>query len=286
MTSFLNSGGSFRDYCLAGRREIPVALNQLEGDARVAGKLDQGRQWATAFLDLLFPPICPLCDCRLAEGRHDPLCGLCWASLERIAPPYCVRCGRPFYSFSPHSSGGALSECDECRRRDPPFAYARAATLYRDTVRNALHAFKFGGKTALARPLGHLLAQAGMTLLPHGTVDCLVPVPLHRSREAERGFNQSLLLARRVARQLRLPVHASALRRAVATRPQTELSSGERRANVRGAFVLSRPEAVAGRHVLLIDDMFTTGATAAECCRVLLAGGASSVGVLALARLP
>ncbi|MFQ5829020.1 MAG: ComF family protein [Candidatus Methylomirabilia bacterium] len=158
-------------------------------------------------------------------------------------------------------------------------------TLYGDTVREALHALKFGRKTALARPLGDLLAQAGQALLPPVSVDGLVPVPLHPTREAERGFNQSLLLARRVARQWRLPVIASALKRVVATRPQTEFSIRERRANVRGAFGLRGPAAVAGRHLLLIDDVFTTGATATECCRVLLDGGASAVGVLTVARV-
>ena len=174
--------------------------------------------------------------------------------------------------------------CEPCQHRRPPFAYARAATLYRDAVREALHAFKFGGKTGLCRPLGDLLADAGQTLLPEPRMDCLVPVPLHPARESERGFNQSLLLARRLARRWGLPVE-KALRRVRPTRPQTDLSAGERRANVRGAFVIRRAR-VAGARVLLIDDIFTTGATAAECARVLLAeGGARAVGVLTVARV-
>jgi len=233
--------------------------------------------------------------------------------VQRLVPPYCACCGRPFYTFDSDSPPGSASLgtatrpaiasssfpdteqssglgpglCEACQRQSPPFAYARAAALYRDTVRNALHSFKFGRKTALARPLGDLLAEAGQAMLPRQAVDCLVPVPLHPAREAERGFNQTLLLARRLSRHWRLPVAEGALRRARPTRSQTELSAAERRANVRGAFVLRRPHTVAGAHVLLIDDIFTTGATVAECCRVLLApGGARTVGVLTVARVP
>lgn len=146
--------------------------------------------------------------------------------------------------------------------------------------------FKFGRKTALARPLGDLLAEAG-PMVPTHTIDCLVPVPLHPSREAERGFNQALLLARELSRRWEIPVTEGVLKRARATPSQTELSAEARRANVRGAFVLHRPDRVAGAHLLLVDDILTTGATVAECCRVLLtAGGARTVGVLTVARVP
>lgn len=243
------------------------------------------KEWALAFVDLLFPPFCPLCRARLDEGRRDPLCGPCWDGLERLPPPYCRTCGRPFPAFE----GGRPVEgspCEACRRRRPPFGYARAAAVYGERVREAVHALKFKGKTALARPLGDLLAEAGSAMLAVGAVDCLVPVPLHPSREAERGFNQSVLLANRVGRRWGVPVEPRALRRRRRTLSQTDLDAERRRANVRGAFTLSRSAAVEGRHVLLIDDVFTTGATVAECARVLLEAGASAVGVLTLARVP
>jgi ComF family protein len=153
-------------------------------------------------------------------------------------------------------------------------------------VREALHAFKFRGKRALARPLGDLLAEEGARLVPTEAVDCLLPVPLHPRREAERGFNQSTLLARRLGWRWGIPVVEEALRRTVATRPQTELGGDERRRNVSGAFVLRQPGAVADRRTLLIDDILTTGATVSECARVLLTGGAAAVGVLTVARVP
>ncbi len=242
------------------------------------------QEWATAAIDLLFPPLCPLCGVRLGEGRRDPLCGACWEGLERLLPPYCRTCGRPFPKFE---RGGPPegSPCEPCRRRRPRFAYARAATLYGERVREALHALKFGGKTALAHPLGDLLAEAGGGMVPVKDVDCLVPVPLHPSREAERGFNQSLLLARRVSGHWGVPIEAKVLRRQRSTRPQFDLDADERRANVRGAFGLRRAAAVGKRHVLLIDDVLTTGATVSECARVLLEAGAAEVGVLTLSRV-
>lgn len=243
------------------------------------------QEWAAVLLDLLFPPFCPLCHVRLGEGRRDPLCGSCWERLERLLPPYCARCGRPLPTFE-GSGSPEHSPCEPCRRRRPLFAYARAATLYGGRVREALHSLKFQGKTAMARPLGDLMAEAGGAMVPVEEVDCLVPVPLHPSREAERGFNQSWLLARRVGRRWGVPVESRALRRRRSTRPQTDLDVEERRSNVRGVFSVSRPEAFSRRHVLLIDDVFTTGATVSECARVLLAAGAATVGVLTVARVP
>ena len=151
-------------------------------------------------------------------------------------------------------------------------------------TREALHAFKFGGRRGLAAPLGDLIAELGLGALPGAAPDLLVPVPLHRRRARERGYNQSALLAMRVARAWGLPVAHDALARIAPTRPQTELDAAARRGNVRGAFAARRPEAVAGRHVLLVDDVFTTGATAAECARCLVGAGAEAVGVLTLAR--
>lgn len=241
-------------------------------------------RWATAFLDLLFPPLCPLCGRRLDEGRRDPLCGDCWRDLERLKPPFCPSCGVPFGSFE---AGPAVSHrCESCRRRPPPFAYARSVTVYGDTVRDALHALKFRRDRTLAHPLGDLLAEEGAGVVPVAVVDYLVPVPLYPRREAERGFNQSALLARRVGRRWDIPVVEGVLRRTRPTSPQTDLSGDERRRNVSGAFAVRRRHAVGDRHVLLIDDIFTTGATVSECARVLLAAGAAAVGVLTVARVP
>ena len=165
------------------------------------------------------------------------------------------------------------------------FTYARAATSYGEVVREALHAFKFRGCQALASPLGELLATVGMANLPETRPDILVPVPLHPAREQERGFNQSLLLARRLGRACQIPVRADVLARRIATRPQADLDAHARRANVRSAFALRRPELVAGRHVIVVDDIFTTGSTVTACAESLRRGGARVVGVLTVARV-
>jgi ComF family protein len=174
------------------------------------------------------------------------------------------------------------ARCHACATTPPAFDYARAAGVYAGSLREALHAFKFGGKRTLARPLADLvLEQWGALLGPH--VDALVAVPLTRDRERERGFNQSALLAAHLGAASGLPVKPRWLSRCRPTRPQTELTAGERRRNVEHAFV-SSPR-VGGAHVVLVDDILTTGATAAECARTLRAAGARVVGVLAVARV-
>lgn len=241
------------------------------------------REWLTALLDLAFPPFCPVCRARLGEGRRDPLCAGCWAGLERITGPVCRVCGVPFDPLAGAGLGGRT--CGACRLTPPPFHYARAAARYGDTVRQAVHAFKFGRRRALAAPLGDLLAGIGLAGLPGPEPDLVLPVPLHPSRERERGFNQAALLAARLGRAVGLAVDVTALKRRRATAAQADLPARERQANVRGAFTVRRPERVAGRHVLLVDDVLTTGSTAGSCATALLQAGAAVVGVLTVARV-
>jgi len=200
-----------------------------------------------------------------------------------LPPPAGTRFGAGTGALDPADGAGRL--CGACRLRPPVFAYARAAARYGDVVREVLHALKFKGRRGLAAPLGDLLVEAMETGLPLGPPDLLVPVPLHPRRQRERGFNQASLLAHRIGRACGLAVADGALVRAVATVSQTALEAPARRANVRSAFRLRRPELVAGRHVVVIDDILTTGATASECVAVLQAGGAAPVGVLTVARV-
>jgi ComF family protein len=165
------------------------------------------------------------------------------------------------------------------------FAYARAGARYGDVAREALHALKFKGRRRLAGPLADLLVEGGAARLPKGRPDLLVPVPLHPRRHRERGFNQASLLARRLGEAWSVPVRDDVLLRVVATASQTALESNARRSNVRNAFQLRRPETVAGRHVIVVDDILTTGATVSECVLTLQAGGAATVGVLTVARV-
>ena len=235
------------------------------------------RAWALAALDLVFPALCPVCQATLAARRRDPLCGGCWGAIRRLGPPACERCGLPF------AAPAATGLCGGCARERPAWDWALAAAEYEGAARDALHAFKFHGKRALARPLAALLLEQWGPALAAAAPEALIPVPLGRARERERGFNQAALVAERLGAALRVPLRPRWLVRARATQPQTDLGATERRANVRGAFAADT--AVAGRHVALVDDVLTTGATAAECARMLKAAGAARVGVLAVARV-
>ena len=227
-----------------------------------------------AVLDLVFPALCPVCQVILDADRRDPLCGRCWCSITRLGPPGCDVCG----AASPTVASFTGPQRVEHGREG-----AQAAAMYEGALREALHAFKFSRKRALARPLGDLALEQCAASLPEG-IEAVIPVPLARERERERGFNQALLLARRIAGRLELPTRPRWLVRVRATRPQSDLSAAERRANVRGAFRASRR--VAGRHVVVVDDILTTGATLGECARALREAGAWRVGVVTVARVP
>jgi ComF family protein len=247
------------------------------------------RQWTGAAVDLLFPPRCPACGEIAGADRRHPLCRPCWRAVIRLRPPWCAICGRPFWTFDAGSAAGrrpapAAATCAACRVRRPPFAWARSAALYAGVVRDAVRALKFSGAMAIARPLGDLVLEVCAGDLPV-SVEVVVPVPLHRARKRERGYNQAALLAARVAGGLGAELNERALTRTRATLAQTDLSAAERPANVRGAFAVDDTTALAGRHAALVDDVLTTGATVAECARVVLDAGAESVGVLTVARV-
>ena len=249
-----------------------------------------------AALDLVFPALCPVCQTLLGAGRRDPLCGTCWSAITRLGDPWCPVCG----AASPTTRGvercesgewvtqpaawvaSAVSPCAACTATPPHYDYARSAAVYEGQLREALHALKFSGRRALAGPLGELAVEQCLASLPDG-IEALVPVPLARERERERGFNQAALLARRIGRRLEVPTRPRWLARIRPTRPQSDLSAVERRANVRGAFRAS--PRVAGRHVLVVDDILTTGATLDACARALRDAGVLRVGVLTVARV-
>lgn len=255
-----------------------------------------------AALDLVFPALCPVCEAALGAGRRDPLCGACWIAITRLGLPWCDVCGAAPVTNAPPPTGAmpptratpptvatrdepppcVARTCATCATFPPSYDYARSAAVYEGGLRDALHAFKFGGRRALAGPLGDLAFEQCVGSLPGG-IDALIPVPLGRERERERGFNQATLLAQRIGRRLAVPTRVGWLVRTRATRPQSDLSAAERRANVRGAFRAGEP--VAGRHALLVDDILTTGATLDACARALSAAGACRVGVLTVARV-
>ncbi len=227
--------------------------------------------------DTVFPPVCVLCG-GLAAGPDTGVCARCDAALPRILPPLCRVCGTPF------ESGTASRACLDCMSDPPPFAIARAPLRYEGEARRAILAFKLRLGVHRAPGFANLLASVASMGVAWGDFDVAAPVPLHPRRLRERGFNPPLLVARRLLRDTRLGLHPELMHRVRDTPPQRGLSRAGRRDNVRGAFAVREGEPVAGARVLLIDDVLTTGATAAECARVLLRAGAARVAVVTLAR--
>jgi ComF family protein len=194
-----------------------------------------------------------------------------------VAEHFCARCGNAFLNDAPLDENGA---CSPCRLGLTAFDAAFTYGEYDGTLRKLIHLFKYHGLTPLAPELGKMMSRA----MPRDTeIDLLVPMPLHWKRHWQRGFNQSRLLAKAIGKRTGIPVK-SVLRRAKATPPQAGLTRAERRVNVAGAFEVRDPKPVAGRHVLIIDDVMTTGATASACAAALKRAGARRVSVLTLAR--
>jgi ComF family protein len=206
-----------------------------------------------------------------------PICADCLKDPAPLSAEFfCLNCRTPFLNSFPLDSEGRCMLCRNGRRGyDEAFCYG----AYEGTLRKLIHLFKYSGMRRLARPLGALLADA----LPRDRqFDLVTPVPLHWRRRWQRGFNQSELLGKAIARARRIPAK-NLLRRASATRAQAGLSNAQRRENVVGAF--RARGRVNGLRILLIDDVMTTGATAGACARALKKAGAKSVAVLALARV-
>jgi ComF family protein len=223
--------------------------------------------------DLVFPPTCLLCGAR-GEGGRD-LCSGCLDDLPRLASP-CPRCALPLGPAS-----GPL--CGPCLRRAPVWDALYAAFAYGPPLDRLVHRLKYQGRLDAARVLGGLLAET-LTAAPLARPEYLIPVPLHRERLRERGFNQALELARPIARALGVPLLPAAVARVRPTASQSGLNARMRRQNLRGAFV-ARLE-VRGRHVAVVDDVVTTGSTVAAVTRSLKEAGAARVEIWALARAP
>ena len=232
----------------------------------------------SALLDLLFAPVCLGCDSCIAPGDTARLvCRRCRTRLRPPPPPFCVRCGAPL-----RSTGRApqLYGCPECVTWPETLALARAACLLQPPADRLVHQLKYRGWRALAAPLARIMAAVGWPAEVHEPA-VVVPVPTTARRIRQRGYNQAQLLAHELASATARTMHPL-LRRVSATRTQTTLQPAARAANVAGAFVADRD--VAGAHVLLVDDVLTTGATAAECARVLDRAGACCVRLITFAR--
>lgn len=227
---------------------------------------------------ILFPPVCA--GCRRQVSQPGTLCGGCWRELRFLERPWCEVLGTPFS----HEMGPAMLSADAIAN-PPPFDRARAAVAFGGVARRMVHGLKYSDRTDLAPWMAQWMVRAGRELLD--AADVLTPVPLHRGRFFLRRFNQSAELARSVSRLTGVPFDAGLVRRVKVTRQQVGLGQRERVENVRGAFKVP-PEAeirVSGRRVLIVDDVYTTGATVSAVARALRKAGAADIGVLTYARV-
>ena len=228
-------------------------------------------------LDIALPTLCVACREPVAGVG---VCAECWAKLSFIAPPFCPRLGIPFV----YDPGPDLLSM-EAIANPPAWQRARAAVRYDDVARTLVHALKYQDRTDLAPAMGRWMARAGKELLADG--DVLVPVPLHWRRGWTRRYNQSGALAHVIGKHSGVPVVREALRRIRPTRQQIGLSRPQRTANVQGAFRVlpQKSHQIAGRRVVLVDDVLTSGATTDACARALLRARAAQVDVLVFARV-
>jgi len=247
--------------------------------SNLAMPLSRGLQGlGRAALNALLPPCCMLCGAETLETGK--LCADCWKSLDFIAEPLCPCCGFPYAMPVPE---GML--CAACLAKPPAFRRARAALIYGGGARDLVLRFKRADRTDLARGLAELMLQAGAELLREA--DMILPVPLHRRRLWRRRYNQSALLALMLGRLSGKPVLLDGLERARATPTLGGLNRSERKRALAGAIRVApnRRGVLSGRSLLLVDDVYTTGATATACIKALKRAGAASVDLLTLTRV-
>ncbi|MGC6472821.1 MAG: ComF family protein [Parvibaculales bacterium] len=232
----------------------------------------------TEVLDFLLPPRCALCGVTVVQT--PALCGSCWEGLTFIDGPVCARTGAPLpYDLGPQTvSLGAMM-------RPPAYDAARAAVGYDAAARDLIRRFKFNNRPELAALMVPWMHRAGHAILQDA--DFLLPVPLHWTRFLSRRYNQSAELARRLAHAAGVPMRIDLLKRVKRTRQQVGLTRPMRRKNLQGAFLLPKKQkpSVVDRHLVLVDDVLTTGATVEACAKVLRRAGAARVSVLTVARV-
>ncbi len=230
-------------------------------------------QWFYPILDLLFPAACHACQGELRKSAIPFFCEACWSGIRPLEGPFCPQCGKPF------SSSWALSfspghRCGDCRS-DPPF-FDRIMTPYSfdGVLAKAVFLYKYNRKVSLASPLVALILPFLESI---EKIDLILPVPLHQERLREREFNQSLLLGNVLGKVLKKPVEEHLLIKIKPTDHQMKLNRSDRRKNLKHSFRVSDARRIAGKKVLLVDDVFTTGATMNECAKVLKKEGCQEV---------
>lgn len=234
--------------------------------------------------DLVLPRECVVCSSVIKDSQNGFVCSECFSKIKIIEPPFCKGCGRPFISretlkYSPEHL------CARCREKAFSFHCARAVGVYEGTLKKLIHAYKFRKKRALGEYLSKIMIENLGDKFEQIDFDTIIPVPLHKQRLRTREFDQSFLLAMKIGKHLNIPVLSDSLIRYRSTKPQLELKVKERLKNVKGAFRVREGEKIKGKSILLIDDVFTTGATINECSKILKKEGASRVDAFVLSMI-
>ena len=235
--------------------------------------------WLGATLRLIYPEICQLCHNERASAHEGLVCSQCRSRIRFIRPPFCERCGLPF-----EGDLTAAFTCTNCRGLKLHFSSARSAAVAKTVVLEAIHQFKYGRALWFEPFLSDLLVRAAAPALPSERWDIIVPVPLHPLKLREREFNQAAVLAAHLSRVTQIPLAEDILHRIHATATQTLLSREKRAANMKNAFAVRRGRTLAGKKIVLVDDVFTTGATTNTCAQALRMAGADEVCVWTVAR--
>ena len=237
------------------------------------------RNWLDTGLGFFYPEICRFCGTERATAKEGFVCPRCWSQVRFIRPPFCGRCGLPF-------PGDITTEfeCANCRGMELHFSSARSAVVARGIVLEAVHRYKYSRELWFEPFLADLLIREAKPALSGGSWDFIVPVPLHSLKEREREFNQAARLAAHLSDSVNIPLNTRLVRRVSPTATQTRLTREQRAANMRGAFAVRSGASLDGARVVLVDDVFTTGATTGACAKVLKAAGAEDVCVWTVAR--
>ncbi|MBN1545156.1 MAG: ComF family protein [Syntrophaceae bacterium] len=237
------------------------------------------RDIGSGLVDLIFPPRCSACGKVLKEEPITPFCEACRSDFDFCDGPLCPTCGTPFADrmVSDHP-------CGPCLLSPPPFDASRSVAAYRGVLQETIHRLKYGRDITLAESLGQTMADFSYPLFDIRNYEVIMPVPLHVRRLRERRFNQSLLMARTIAKRHRLKLDYLSLTRTRDTAPQVSFGRQQRELNVKGVFTVVDPKRVKGKRIVIVDDVLTTGSTTRECARSLKRSGAAAVAVLTLCR--
>jgi competence protein ComFC len=237
------------------------------------------KSFTDAALGFLYPNVCQICNSERATAAEGFVGAQCWRGVRFIKPPFCERCGLPF-----EGDITTKFECTNCREMELHFTSARSAVSASGVVLEAIHRYKYQRALWFEPFLADLLIRQAKPELSDGKWNWIVPVPLHPMKRREREFNQAERLANCLSAAMEIPVNARLLKRVVPTRTQTLLTREERAANMRKAFAMRDGHKLNGERIILLDDVFTTGATTSACAKVLLAAGAGEVCVWTVAR--